>query len=262
MQLSSLLAQKIAATAIIRAPVRHLIIDEMLPTEFAETLSAEFGDYTGEHWHRYSNSIEEKRTCNQWNLFGKTTYQYFQAMCCQAVSAAIAEKFAIEVAADFGLHGGGQHIHARLGNLNPHLDYAIHPKLGLERRLNAIYYLTDDYRESDGGHFGLWDNDSAESPGELAQEYAPFFNRFILFDTSENSWHGLSRIYAPPHAAKRYRKSLATYYVAAVRACAFTHSRARFAPREEQKGRAEVMHEIALRADERTYRQAYRIAQK
>ena len=109
------------------------------------------------------------------------------------------------------MHGGGQHIHSKMGNLNPHLDYSIHPKIGAERRLNAIYYLTDQHEESDGGHFGLWDNSSASEPGDLVKEYAPIFNRLVLFNTSQKSWHGLSRVYKPK--LNRYRKSLATYYV-------------------------------------------------
>jgi len=42
---------------------------------------------------------------------------------------------------DVGLHGGGLHIHGSGGKLNIHLDYSIHPKLKLQRKLNLILYL-------------------------------------------------------------------------------------------------------------------------
>jgi hypothetical protein len=44
---------------------------------------------------------------------------------------------------DPGLHGGGWHMHGAGGNLNPHLDYSIHPKSGLMRKLNIIIYLSN-----------------------------------------------------------------------------------------------------------------------
>ena len=50
-------------------------------------------------------------------------------------------KIGIKLFIDPGLHGGGWHIHSNKGNLNPHLDYSIHPKMDIQRRLNLIVYL-------------------------------------------------------------------------------------------------------------------------
>ena len=252
---SGQLAEKILDSKIIKDPVDHICIDDFLPIDVARELSKEFGDYDSDHWHKYSNTIEEKRTCNIWNLFDKTTYEYFQMICSEDVNRAISEKFGIAVEADYGLHGGGQHIHSRMGNLNPHLDYSLHPKTGMERRLNAIYYLSDDFSEEDGGHFGLWENDSPKEPGKLLKEYAPVFNRLVLFNTSENSWHGLSRIYAPD--GERYRKSLASYYVSEPRETALGHTRAQFAAREEQKADAKTLEEIKQRSSEGSHKNVY-----
>jgi Rps23 Pro-64 3,4-dihydroxylase Tpa1-like proline 4-hydroxylase len=247
--------QNIHDAELILSPVKHIVIDNFLSEKSAAALSEEFGSYESEHWHVYSNQIEEKRTCNQWNLFKNVTYQYFTAICSTSVVQAISEKFDMKLEADFGLHGGGQHIHAKMGNLNPHLDYALHPKLGFERRINVIYYLTDSYDKSDGGHFGLWGNSNSNEPGDLECEYAPVFNRMVLFDTSENSWHGLSRIYNP--AGTKYRKSLASYYVSEPRSSAQTHSRAKFAPRENQKENSEIKELIELRSTEGAHTSAY-----
>ena len=154
-RIKSRVAEQIQSAVIISEPIDHIVIDDFLPEDFARDLSNEFGNYDDDHWHKYSNTIEEKKTCNQWNLFEANTYAYFQLICSESVSKAISKKFDIDVEADFGLHGGGQHIHAKMGNLNPHLDYSLHPKLGAERRFNAIYYLTDQYADGDGGEFGL-----------------------------------------------------------------------------------------------------------
>lgn len=254
-QLRAHIAQQIKSAKLISAPIDHIVVDNFLPEDFARDLSNEFGNYDDDHWHIYSNTIEEKRTCNQWNLFKPKTYTYFQIICSDLINKAISKKFDIEVEADYGLHGGGQHIHSKMGNLNPHLDYSIHPKMGAERRLNAIYYLTDQYEESDGGHFGLWDNSSAIEPGDLIKEYSPIFNRLVLFNTSQNSWHGLARIYQP--GGNRFRKSLATYYVSNPRPNALNNTRAQFAPREEQKNNSTVLKEIKIRVSEEGHSNVY-----
>ena len=253
--LKSHIAEKIQNAKLILEPVDHIVIDNFLPAEYAFKLSKEFGNYNDNYWHKYSNAIEEKKTCNQWNLFEPKTYMYFQLLCSEMISKVISKKFNIKVEADYGLHGGGQHLHSKMGNLNPHLDYSTHPKIGAERRLNAIYYLTDKYEENDGGHFGLWGNTSAIEPGELIREYAPIFNRLILFNTSQKSWHGLSRIYNPK--GNKYRKSLATYYISNKRHNSSKNTRAIFAPREEQKKDHSVLEQIKKRASEKEHAEAY-----
>ena len=255
LQIKLIMAQKILEALIENDPVDHLVVEDFLPSYFANELSAEFLAYDSQAWHTYNNTLEDKKTCNQWNLFGPNTYQYFGAICSEDVCAAISQKFGIDIESDIGLHGGGQHIHASMGNLNPHLDYSIYPKTGKERRINAIYYLTDNHAESDGGHFGLWNNKSANAPGELRREYAPTFNRLILFNTSQNSWHGLSRKYEPETG--RFRKSLASYYVSNPRSEALAHTRALFAPREEQKQDERVQNLIKLRSSEQTFNEVY-----
>lgn len=157
--------------------------------------------------------------------------------------------------ADPGLHGGGYHLHAKSGNLNPHLDYSIHPLLGLERRINLIYYLSDHYNEIDGGHLGLWDNTSAQKPGSLIKEIAPVFNSAVIFNTSQNSWHGLSRHYEPE--GEKYRKSLASYYVSEPRASASHRTRALFAPRNTEEDNEEIHEIIKKRVDESLHASVY-----
>lgn len=253
--MQSYIVKQIQKAELIHNPIDHIVIDDFLPKDFALELASEFSNYDSDCWHKYSNTIEEKRTCNQWNLFKAKTYIYFQLLCSEPINLAISKKFGIQVQADYGLHGGGQHIHSKMGNLNPHLDYSIHPKIGLERRFNAIYYLTDEHEEDEGGHFGLWGNKSPKEPGDLIIEYAPIFNRLVLFNTSQYSWHGLSRIYTPKEG--RFRKSLATYYVSEPRKTSLTHTRALFSPREYQKHNADVIDEILKRVSENEHSSIY-----
>ena len=93
-------------------------------------------------WHEYGNAIEVKKVCNNWNEFPKKTYGVFSYLnsiqFVDFLSNNLFEKCKLQ--SDSGLNGGGWHIHSRGGKLNTHLDYSLHPKLGLQRKLNIIVY--------------------------------------------------------------------------------------------------------------------------
>jgi len=156
------------------------------------------------------------------------------------------------------LHGGGWHMHGTGGNLNPHFDYSIHPKCGLQRKLNIIMYLSQDLRPSEHkGHLGLWSHDETNNqPKELIKEVAPVFNRAIIFDTTQHSWHGMSQQLQVPKGI--YRKSLAVYYLTEPKQ-AESHQRAVYAPRDTQKNDKRVLKAIKLRQDSQRYAKAYKI---
>ncbi len=158
---------------------------------------------------------------------------------------------------DPGLHGAGWSIHGTDGNLNPHLDYSIHPKLKLQRKLNLIVYLANDLKTEHGGHLGLWAHDSATNqPGELVVEVQPIFNRAIIFDASQNSWHGMSRALCQPDGI--FRKSIAAYYLTVPPDGVPERERALYAPRENQRGDQTVLDLIKARTDAKDYSSAYR----
>jgi 2-oxoglutarate-Fe(II)-dependent oxygenase superfamily protein len=248
-----------AATAYAAAkPFPHLVIDDFLPLALADALEAEFPPYESEAWHEYNNAIEVKRTCNNWNHFPPTTYAFFgqlnSAPFVEALSALLGLR---PLYPDPGLNGGGWHIHGPGGKLNPHLDYSIHPKVGLQRKLNLIIYLNRDWNDAWGGGLGLWEHDPLTGgPGALAREIAPRFNRAVLFDTTQNSWHGLPGALACPPG--RLRKSLAVYYLTDPPAGVDPRGKALFAPTEDQKGDPDVLDLIRRRADVGTAGGAYR----
>ena len=141
---------------------------------------------------------------------------------------------------DYGLHGGGLHIHGRGGNLNIHKDYSIHPRLKMQRKLNLIVYMSDDWDSAWGGGLELWSNNpETNRPKELVKTIEPKFNRAILFDTTQNSWHGLPKPLTCPEG--KYRKSLAVYYLTDVDENTEERYRALFVPTEEQSTDPEIV---------------------
>ncbi len=110
--------------------------------------------------------------------------------------------------ADEELFGGGLHQSINGAFLNVHVDYNFHPKTNFHRRLNVLVYMNKDWKDEYEGHLELWDL----SDGKKTQlgKYAPLFNRCVIFETNEISFHGHPKALNTPPDVNR--KSLATYY--------------------------------------------------
>jgi Rps23 Pro-64 3,4-dihydroxylase Tpa1-like proline 4-hydroxylase len=132
------------------------------------------------------------------------------------------------------------------GRLNVHLDYSIHPKLNLLRKYNFIYYLTPEWKEEWGGNLEFWSHDDVNnSPKEKIVTIKNKFNRAIIFDASQNSWHGFSKDINCPE--DKFRKSIAMYYMTEVPEGANQRRRALYSPTEEQKNNPEILNLIKQR---------------
>jgi len=225
-------------------PFPHLVIDGFLDERMALDLSRDFPAFESSLWHTYNNAIEVKKTLNNWHHFTPALYKFFTDINSPLSVKAFERLTGCTLYPDVGLHGAGLHIHGSGGKLNTHLDYSIHPKLGLERRLNLIVYLNPDWQESWGGSLGLWRDDNGK-PGELVKSIAPVFNRAVIFDTT-NAWHGLPEPITCPEG--QYRKSLAVYFLCDPREGAAERGRALFAPTEQQAHDREVLELIEQRS--------------
>ena len=228
-------------------PYPHYVIDNFVDDEIAHKLSNEFMSFDSEHWFSYGNQVEVKKACNNWYHFPEETYKFFQYLNSPAFIQSLSDMTGVQLVADHGLHGAGWHIQSTGGKFNVHLDYSIHPKLGLERRFNFIFYLTPNWNTSWGGNLEMWTHDSeTNQPKELIKTIENKFNRAVIFDTTYNSWHGFSQQINCPEDV--YRKSIAMYYLCEPSENAAKRSRALFAPTEDQKNHPEIMQFIEQRA--------------
>lgn len=224
-------------------PFKHIVIDDFFNETTLRRLLAEFPDsYDSDQWSaRYDNPLEHKRTCNHWDAFPETTYKVFSYLNSAEFIKKIEAITGIKnISPDVGLHGGGWHAHQRGGKLNVHLDYSIHPKLKLERHYNLIVYITPGWQANWGGGLGLWSHDATtHQPRECVKMIENVFNRAVLFDTTQNSWHGLPEELQCPDWA--LRRSLAVYYLTEPSKQANPRNRALFAPTAEQCNDLEIV---------------------
>ena len=108
--------------------------------------------------------------------------------------------------ADPSYFGGGLHWIENGGFLEVHADFNHLKKYNLERRINLLLYLNENWKDEYNGQLELWDRKSMTR----AKSVSPIFNRCVVFSTTKESLHGHPAPLAmPPGMARR---SLALYY--------------------------------------------------
>jgi len=228
-------------------PFNHIVIDNFFEPQIANGLASEFPDFNSPIWAEYNNPIEIKKLSNKWDKFPSLTYSVFSYLVSTKFVEHISSLVDEKLYPDPGLNGGGWHTHRAGGKLNTHLDYSIHPKLGLERRLNIIVYLQPQWRPEYGGELGLWEAASdGKGPGDLKVQISCTFNRAVIFDTSQNSWHGLPEPVRCPQGINR--NSIAAYYLCDPRPGAPDRGKALFAPYGDQSNDPEILELIRRRS--------------
>lgn len=235
-------------------PFNHLVIDDFLNIDIANKIAEEFPLFEERFWYSYDNPLEIKKATNDWNIFSEYTYSYFIKVLSKEFTTLLEEIIDTRLYPDVGLHGGGLHTHRNGGRLNPHLDYSIHPKLDLQRKLNLILYINPLWKPEYGGNLGFWENNHG-SPGRLIKDIECVFNRAVIFDTTQNSWHGITKEITSPEGINR--NSLAVYYLTDKPNGVDPRMKVRYAPREDQKNNPDIDELILKRQSMEGFKTSY-----
>lgn len=111
---------------------------------------------------------------------------------------------------DNTFYGGGTHENLHGQELDPHVDFNMDERRWYHRRLNLILFLNKEWQESWGGCLELHSNPRNPQDNQI-NAFTPIFNRCVIFETNEYSWHGFSKINLPPNKQHLSRKSLSIY---------------------------------------------------
>lgn len=234
-------------------PFPHIVIDGFLRPDIARALFEAFPDPGEDFWNVYANPLEAKLTCNDWAVMPPPIAAALRALNGADFCSTLSRLTGIDgLVSDDTLHGGGMHCIRAGGKLDVHVDYRLHPNLGLERRLNLIVYLNNDWDDAYGGELQLWSPDMQR----CEQRIAPRFNRAVVFATDDTSYHGHPEPLACPSDTSR--KSIALYYLTEPREGATERYRALFVARPEDDKSPEIERFRRLRSGLDTGPEMYR----
>ena len=107
-------------------------------------------------------------------------------------------------------YGAGTHENFHGAGLDPHFDFNIHPKTAQHRRINAIVYLNKNWDPSWKGSI-CFHSDPYDVRGDQVTEIETIFNRCVIFETTERSWHSVPPVTLPADKRHLSRKSFTIY---------------------------------------------------
>ena len=207
-------------------PFRHVVIDGFLQPGVAAGLLAEFPEFDPAKAINENGEVGRKAVCERIRSLGPS---YSRLDDCIQTGEFLGRISAItgipDLLYDPYYFGGGTHDNRNGQSLDAHVDFNRHPVTHSHRRLNLIVYLNPDWQAEWGGVFELHrDPHSSDNP---IVRVLPLFNRAVIFETTERSWHGFSRINLPEARQHEARRSIALYFYSAERPddeLAATHS--------------------------------------
>lgn len=203
--------ETLAAAFARREPFRHLVIDDFLDAGFAERLLAQFPAFERGNARNEAGKLGGKSTIERIRALGDA-YSGLDDL-------VRTREFLDFVGAITGIpgllydphyFGGGTHENRDGQDLDPHIDFNRHPLEPWHRRLNLIVYLNREWEDAWGGSLEL--HSDPRSPDDRTEVVTPLFNRCVIFETTESSWHGFSRITLPDDHKDLSRKSVALYF--------------------------------------------------
>lgn len=188
-------------------PFPHAVFDDFLEARLLKDVLTEFDAMDRGPWHYTERETERKYSTEDFQHFGPTTRAVITQLNAAPFLAFLEKLTGIAgLIPDPHLRGGGLHEIRRGGALGVHADFNFYKRLNLYRRLNLLVYLNENWPEAWGGDLELWDR----SGKRCVQRISPVFNRAVIFDTSNFSYHGHPRPLQCPE--ERSRKSVALYY--------------------------------------------------
>lgn len=193
-------------------PFPHVVIEDFVPASILQRVLADYPSREGKAFYdrdqerlKYQFHPAEVRSSIIRNLLAELNGQAFLGFLEEmtGMSGLLSDPY---------YAGGGLHETRRGGHLGVHADFNIHDKMKVERRLNLLIYLNEDWDVSYGGELELWDRRMERAVVKVA----PVFGRAVVFSTTLDSYHGHpDPLTCPPDVSRR---SIATYYYTALEA--------------------------------------------
>lgn len=192
------------------SPFPHIAVDDLLDKDVLRDVAAHYPPIDGKDYFDRPQERLKSQFHAQEVTHGRTR-NLLAELNSQAFLGFLEEMTGIEgLVSDPYFAGGGLHVTRPGGHLSVHADFNIHRKMKLERRLNLLVYLNDDWRPDYAGELELWNKDMTRCEVSVL----PVLGRAVVFSTALDSYHGQPDPLACP--ADRDRRSIATYYYTAL----------------------------------------------
>ena len=186
-------------------PWPHVVIDGLIPNDLLDEVRDECGrtEEQGECRSDTSRQVKRERSCN----LGPATQCVLSELQGPVFRRFLSELTGIEgLLPDPSNWMAGVHETPRGGFTLVHRDFRRHHVTGFYHRVNVLLYLNRGWQMNYGGALELWPPSMSE-PRTCIQ---PNFNTMVIFETHDQTLHGLPDVVNCPDGQSRL--SLACYF--------------------------------------------------
>src|SRR3984885_5029237 len=196
----SMIASRVTGSAALLAgefqnarPFRHIVIDDFLTPDYCAELLRQFPPFERGNARNEAGELGAKSTVEKIRDLGQSYTAFDDLIQTREFLDLTGTITGIpDLRYDPWYFGGGTHENREGQDLDPHVDFNRHPVERWHRRLNLIVYLNREWDDAWGGSLELHSNPRAAD--DRISLVTPLYNRAVIFETTEWSWHGFSRI--------------------------------------------------------------------
>ena len=203
-------SRKIKEASLHTSPFKHTVIDNFLNADLANKIMEAFPPLSDPCWEHSKDQGIEVKSRTKWKSefdIPEDIIDVIRIVNSSLILTAMSDLFEIpKLMPDPYFSGGGLNVSEKNGHLDVHVDGNYHDASGLNRRMNLLIYLNPKWQEDWGGEFGIYTDDG----NTLVKAVPPLFNRCVIFDSHDKSFHGLPNPINFP--SNDPRRSIILYY--------------------------------------------------
>lgn len=179
-------------------PFSYVVIDNFFNKDLLSKVSKDFPDIKSDKWFRFRDRIGEFENIFESGMNAISKPENMPALCrsflynlnslnfCKVLEEITGIK---NIQPDTHWHYTGLRINTPGSHQLIHSDALFHPHLKKRKILTCMTYLTKDWNEKDEGCLEIWDNQMEK----CVHKIAPKFNRVVIFENTETSYHGVTK---------------------------------------------------------------------
>ncbi|MDH4467722.1 MAG: 2OG-Fe(II) oxygenase [Bacteriovoracaceae bacterium] len=191
-------------------PYKHIVIDNFFPEEVAHKALENFTSIDSQIWEKNNDIDIEIKLRTTWKSefdIPEGSLEVVRILNSSIFLEAMSERMGIKkLIPDPYFTGGGLNAMMPGGILDVHVDGNYHDATGLNRRMNAILFLNKNWESHWKGEFCIYDTTGLN----CIKKIGPIFNRLVIFNSHDLSFHGVPEIVNFPEGD--FRKSIILYY--------------------------------------------------
>jgi len=204
-------ADGIRAEYVSASPFKHACIEDFLQPEWAETLLEEFPVFDPAKAVDEFGKVGRKAVRTDMREISDHYREFYDYIRSQPFLDAMSAITGIPgLIFDTQMYGGGTHENLDGQALDAHVDFNYDQERKLHRRINLLIYLNKEWDVGWGGAIQLH-SDPRDWTHDEIKTFNCTFNRCVVFETNEHSWHGFRQIRLPESKRGLTRKCISIY---------------------------------------------------